>query len=80
MYFSLDACRRGFLSGCRPLICLDGCHIKTKFGGQLLTAVGVDPNNCIFPIAMAYVEVEAKDTTPDLDITAGSKPPFTAEF
>jgi hypothetical protein len=28
----------------------------------LLTAVGVDPNNCIFPIAMAYVEVEEKDT------------------
>jgi hypothetical protein len=62
MYFSLDACKRGFLSGCRPLICLDECHIKTKFGGQLLTTVGVDPNNCIFPIAMAYVEVEAKDT------------------
>jgi len=62
MYFSLDGCKRGFLSGCRPLICLDGCHIKTKFGGQLLTAIGVDPNNCIFPIAVAYVEVEAKDT------------------
>jgi len=58
LYFSLDACKRGFLSGCRPVICLDGCHIKTKFGGQLLTAVGIDPNDCIFPIAMAVVEVE----------------------
>jgi len=26
-YMSLDACKRGFLSACRPLICLDGCHI-----------------------------------------------------
>ena len=60
IYFSLDACKRGFLSGCRPLICLDGCHIKTKYGGILLTAVGVDPNDCIFPIAMALVEVESK--------------------
>lgn len=59
LYMSLDACKRGFLSGCRPLICLDGCHIKTKFGGQLLTAVGIDPNDCIYPIAMAVVEVES---------------------
>ena len=48
-----------FLAGCRPIICLDGCHIKTKFGGQLLTAVGMDPNDCFFPIAMAVVEVES---------------------
>jgi len=60
LYFALDACKRGFLSGCRPVICLDGCHIKTKFGGQLLTAIGVDPNDCIFPIAMAVVEVESR--------------------
>lgn len=59
LYMSLDACKRGFLIGCRPLICLDGCHIKTKFGGQLLTAVGIDPNDCIYPIAMAVVEVES---------------------
>lgn len=62
LYFSLDVCKRGFLSGCRPIICLDGCHIKTKFGGQLLTAVGIDPNDCIYPIAMAVVEVESFST------------------
>ncbi|KAM0835598.1 hypothetical protein ACQ4PT_062837 [Festuca glaucescens] len=62
LYMSLDACKRGFMSGFRPLICVDGCHIKTKYGGQLLTAVGVDPNDCIFPIAMAVVEVEDTQT------------------
>jgi len=36
----------GFLSACRPLICLDECHIKTRTGGILLTAVGIDPNDC----------------------------------
>jgi len=61
-YMSLAACKRGFLAGCRPLICLDGCHIKTKFGGQILTAVGIDPNDCIYPIAIAVVEVESKAT------------------
>lgn len=62
LYFALDACKRGFLKGCRPIICFDGCHIKTKYGGQLLTAVGVDPNDCIFPIAMAVVETESTMT------------------
>jgi hypothetical protein len=61
-YISLDACKRGFVSGCRPFICLDGCHIKTKFGGQILTAVGIDPNDCIYPIAMGVVEVESLAT------------------
>jgi len=59
---SIDACKRGFISACRPIICLDGCFIKTKHGGQLLTAVGMDPNDCIFPIAMAVVEVESLAT------------------
>jgi hypothetical protein len=57
-YWSYDACKRGFLAGCRPFICLDGCHIKTRYKGQLLTAVGIDPNDNIFPIAFGLVEVE----------------------
>jgi len=61
-YFSFDACKRGFLAACRPVICLDGCHNKTKYGGQLLTAVGMDPNDYIFPIAFAVVEVEDTST------------------
>jgi len=59
LYLSLDACKRGFLSACRPLIFLDGCHIKTKYGGQILTAVGIDPNDCMYPIALGIVEVES---------------------
>jgi hypothetical protein len=57
-YFSFDACKRGFLAGCGPIIFLDGCHLKTKFGVILLTAIGMDPNDCIFPVAFAIVEVE----------------------
>jgi hypothetical protein len=61
-YMALDACKRGFLEGCRPIIGIDGCHIKNRFGGVMLAAVGVDPNDCIFPIALAIVEVEDTKT------------------
>lgn len=61
-YMSLEACKRGFLGGCRPIIFIDGCHLKTRYRGQLLCAVGIDPNDCIFPIAIAAVEVEDTDS------------------
>jgi hypothetical protein len=35
---------------------------QDKVWGQLLTVVGMDPNDCIFPIAMAVVEVESMKT------------------
>ncbi|KAF2308700.1 hypothetical protein GH714_013374 [Hevea brasiliensis] len=37
----------------RKLICLDGCWLKGTHGGQLLSAVAIDPNDCIFPLAYA---------------------------
>ncbi|KAK9266779.1 hypothetical protein L1049_012445 [Liquidambar formosana] len=52
----------GFNAGCRPFIGLDGCFLKTSFGGQLLSAVGRDGNNQMFPLAIAIVEAETKET------------------
>jgi hypothetical protein len=83
LYWSYDACKGGFLEGCRPFICLDGCHIKTRYKGNLLTAVGIDRNDCIFPIAVGLVEVECTSSwewflstlRDDLNITNTS--PFT---
>lgn len=40
IYICLGPLKRGYKVGCRPVIGLDGCHIKGPFGGQLLTAVG----------------------------------------
>uniref|UniRef100_A0A453AN42 MULE transposase domain-containing protein n=1 Tax=Aegilops tauschii subsp. strangulata TaxID=200361 RepID=A0A453AN42_AEGTS len=59
LYWSLDACKRGWLMGCRPIIFVDGCHIKTRYKGNLLTVVGIDPNDCISPLAFGIVEVES---------------------
>ncbi|XP_020970118.1 uncharacterized protein LOC110268357 [Arachis ipaensis] len=61
MYVCFDACKKSF-QHCRRFIGLDGCFLKTPQGGQLLTAVGRDPNDQILPIAYAVVEVETKDS------------------
>ncbi|XP_071924560.1 uncharacterized protein [Coffea arabica] len=62
MYFCLHACKQGFLEGCRPIIGLDGCFLKSAFGGQLLSALGRDGNDNMIPIALAAVEVERYDS------------------
>ena len=51
-----------FLDGCRPFIGLDGCHIKYRFGGQILSAIANDENDNIFLVAMADVEQETKES------------------
>ncbi|KAL5581436.1 hypothetical protein UlMin_013878 [Ulmus minor] len=58
VYVCLAACKKGWIEGCRPVVGLDGCFIKGGYTGQLLSAVGLDANNYIFPIAYAVVEVE----------------------
>lgn len=62
LYVSFPALREGFLRGCRPMICLDGCFLKTFLGGMLLCAVGRDGNNQMYPIAWAVVEAENNDS------------------
>lgn len=62
MYVCYAALRDGFLDGCRQLVGFDGCHIKGPHKGQLLSAVGIDANNGIFPIAFAIVEIENQET------------------
>ena len=61
LYICYEACKAGFRS-CRPIIGLDGCHIKGHHTRHLLSAVGVDANNGMFPIAFAVVESEGKAT------------------
>ena len=62
MYIKYNAQKVGFLGGCRPFVRLDGCHLKGRFGGQLLSAIAKDGNDNIFPVAMVVVEQENKDS------------------
>ncbi|KAL2237733.1 UNVERIFIED_CONTAM: hypothetical protein Sindi_0965000 [Sesamum indicum] len=62
IYVGFAALKRGWKAGCRPIIGVDGCHLKGPHGGILLTAVGVDPNNKLFPICYAVVDKECRET------------------
>ncbi|KAE8668978.1 hypothetical protein F3Y22_tig00112276pilonHSYRG00031 [Hibiscus syriacus] len=57
MYICLLACKEGF-KGCRPIISIDGCHLKGYYGGTLLAVVGIDGNDNIYPITYSVVESE----------------------
>ncbi|KAL0313993.1 UNVERIFIED_CONTAM: hypothetical protein Sangu_2243700 [Sesamum angustifolium] len=60
-YVCFGALKARFKAGCRPIIGVDGCHLKGPNGGILLTAIVVDPNNNLFPIAYAVVNKECRD-------------------
>ncbi|KAH9671509.1 SWIM-type domain-containing protein [Citrus sinensis] len=53
-----DASRRGFFGGCRQFIGIDGCFLKGPYKGVLLSAVSVDANYGIYPLAVCVVENE----------------------
>ncbi|KAJ0507983.1 putative transposase, mutator type, transposase, MuDR, plant, MULE transposase [Helianthus annuus] len=58
IYICLGPLKEGFKLLGRELLGLDGCFMKGPFPGQILTAVGIDSNNGIYPVAYALVEAE----------------------
>ena len=52
-YLCFSGLRKGFLAGCRKVISLDGAFLKTMLGGCILSAIGRDGNNQMYPIAWA---------------------------
>ncbi|XP_060960790.1 uncharacterized protein LOC133031325 [Cannabis sativa] len=54
-FFSLGSCVRGFRF-CRPVVCVDGSFLKTRYGGQMLCAVALDVRSHIFSIAFAIID------------------------
>lgn len=62
MYISFYALKKGWTSGCRPVLGLDGSFLKSYCCGEILSAVGRDSNNQMFPVAWAVVEVECTDS------------------
>ncbi|KAK8613266.1 hypothetical protein V6N13_101033 [Hibiscus sabdariffa] len=62
LYICMQALKDGFKAGCRPIICLDGCHLKGHCGGHLLAAVGMDADDCLYPTTFAIVEAETESS------------------
>lgn len=87
IYVCIGALKRGFKEGLRDLLGLDGCFMKGKYPGQLLTAVGIDANHGIYPVAYAIVEAETTSSWSwfltclgdDLDLTPMSNFTFISD-
>ncbi|XP_059654316.1 uncharacterized protein LOC132301040 [Cornus florida] len=62
VFICYDAMKTGFKEGCRPLISVDGCFLKGPYGGHFLSAVANDGNGQMFPVAIAVVESEIRDS------------------
>ncbi|KAL5549696.1 hypothetical protein UlMin_004927 [Ulmus minor] len=62
IYICLDACKKGWIAGCRPIIGLDACHTKSFHKAQLMFAVGLDAENSYYIIAYEVVEREGFET------------------
>ncbi|XP_022029337.1 uncharacterized protein LOC110930347 [Helianthus annuus] len=61
-YDELLKANPGFKMIGRPLLGVDGCFMKGPFPGQILSAVGIDGNNSIYPVGYALVEAETTQT------------------
>ena len=61
-YIRYHAQKVSFLAGCRSIVELDGCHLKGRFGGHILSATARDGNDNIFPVVMAVMEQESLDS------------------
>ncbi|GJX95094.1 mutator type transposase, partial [Tanacetum coccineum] len=61
IYVCLGASKAGFMACRREFLGLDGAFMKGPFPGKLLTAVGIDPNNGIYPLVYGTVETESRD-------------------
>ncbi|XP_031095038.1 uncharacterized protein LOC115999322 [Ipomoea triloba] len=62
IYVCFGALKRGFAQGCRKVVGLDGCFLKGKLKGEILSAVSRDANNQMYPVAWAVVEIENIDS------------------
>lgn len=58
MFVCDNAQRVGFRQGCNPFIGIDGTWLKSSFKGCLMTAVALDTNSGLFPVAVALCEGE----------------------
>ena len=60
MYICFDALKKGWKSGLRPFIGLDGTFLKGICKGVLLVTLGQDSMNNFYPLAWAIVDKKNK--------------------
>ncbi|KAH0706388.1 hypothetical protein KY285_010890 [Solanum tuberosum] len=88
MYMCFDALKKGWKSGLRPLIGLDGTFLKGICKGMMLVALGQDSMNSFYPLAWAIVDKETSRTwrwfiellKGSLDLKDGAKITFISDM
>ncbi|KAF6154743.1 hypothetical protein GIB67_032355 [Kingdonia uniflora] len=73
---AFKASLNGFVKGCRPILGLDGCFLKWKYGGVCLSVLSLDANNSLFPIGVYMCKTECKESW--LDFLAKIEPYLSA--
>ena len=61
-YIGFSGLRKWFLEGCKHVISLDGAFFKIMIRGAILSAIGIDENNQMFPISWAVILGENEAT------------------
>ncbi|XP_060210368.1 uncharacterized protein LOC132637273 [Lycium barbarum] len=56
-FVALEPCIRGW-EYCRPIVVVDGTHLKSTYEGTMLIASTLDPGGSILPLAYAIVDSE----------------------
>nr|GEU44154.1 hypothetical protein [Tanacetum cinerariifolium] len=62
IHVCLGAMKEGYRACQREFLGLDGAFMKGTFRCQVFTAVGIDPNNEIYPLAYDIVEAENRNS------------------
>ncbi|XP_022846198.1 uncharacterized protein LOC111368922 [Olea europaea var. sylvestris] len=57
-FLAFGASIRGYIHYLRPVICVDGTHLKGPYKGILLLATGQDANKHIYPLLWGIVDAE----------------------
>ena len=58
LFWAIGACIEAFHSSLRPVIAVDGAHLRGQYPGVILMAATYDGNHLLFPLAFAIVEAE----------------------
>ncbi|GMP83884.1 hypothetical protein CsSME_00037649 [Camellia sinensis var. sinensis] len=56
IFISFEVMKIGFVNGCILFIGVDGNHLNGPYGGVLISAVALDGNNGLFPLAVRVVK------------------------
>ncbi|XP_077212848.1 uncharacterized protein LOC143847961 [Tasmannia lanceolata] len=62
LFWTFGPSIRSFHRTLRPIILVDGTHLRGKYLGILLIAIGVDGNNGLYPLAFGVVETENENS------------------